>query len=257
MLLSAGLPLPTASWSTTTSPSTAGRSASRRATPSTRRRWSAAYGTDAVRWWLLREVARVGDTDFTAAPAGRPRQRGPRQRPRQPGQPHGVDGPPLPRRRRPVAGQARTERAADGPAAATGGATIDAALADFDFRRGGRGGEGDRRGGQPATSRAVRPWELAKAERSGAVHRDPGRCARRTGRRPAWTSLEHLTPFLPRPPTHRGPVHPARGRRHPGAWPGDLAPSGTRVVGPPAPLSSSLERGAGVSSSSRTSGPDR
>ncbi|MET7473704.1 methionine--tRNA ligase [Streptomyces sp. NPDC005648] len=25
-----------------------------------------AYGTDAVRWWLLREVPRVGDTDFTA-----------------------------------------------------------------------------------------------------------------------------------------------------------------------------------------------
>jgi methionyl-tRNA synthetase len=25
------------------------------------------YGTDAVRWWLLREVPRVGDTDFTAA----------------------------------------------------------------------------------------------------------------------------------------------------------------------------------------------
>jgi methionyl-tRNA synthetase len=24
------------------------------------------YGTDAVRWWLLREVPRVGDTDFTA-----------------------------------------------------------------------------------------------------------------------------------------------------------------------------------------------
>jgi methionyl-tRNA synthetase len=25
------------------------------------------YGTDAVRWWLLREVARVGDTDFTVS----------------------------------------------------------------------------------------------------------------------------------------------------------------------------------------------
>jgi methionyl-tRNA synthetase len=25
------------------------------------------YGTDAVRWWLLREVPRVGDVDFTAA----------------------------------------------------------------------------------------------------------------------------------------------------------------------------------------------
>ena len=24
------------------------------------------FGTDAVRWWLLREVARLGDTDFTA-----------------------------------------------------------------------------------------------------------------------------------------------------------------------------------------------
>jgi methionyl-tRNA synthetase len=28
---------------------------------------AARYGTDAVRWWLLREVPRVGDTDFTAA----------------------------------------------------------------------------------------------------------------------------------------------------------------------------------------------
>src|SRR5690606_12502741 len=25
------------------------------------------FGTDAVRWWLLREVPRVGDTDFTVA----------------------------------------------------------------------------------------------------------------------------------------------------------------------------------------------
>jgi methionyl-tRNA synthetase len=28
---------------------------------------AAQYGTDAVRWWLLREVPRVGDTDFTVA----------------------------------------------------------------------------------------------------------------------------------------------------------------------------------------------
>jgi len=28
---------------------------------------AARYGTDAVRWWLLREVPRVGDTDFTVA----------------------------------------------------------------------------------------------------------------------------------------------------------------------------------------------
>jgi methionyl-tRNA synthetase len=27
---------------------------------------AAAYGTDALRWWLLREVPRVGDVDFTA-----------------------------------------------------------------------------------------------------------------------------------------------------------------------------------------------
>ena len=27
--------------------------------------WPAEYGTDAVRWWLLREVPRVGDADFT------------------------------------------------------------------------------------------------------------------------------------------------------------------------------------------------
>ena len=31
----------------------------------TRSRWSDTYGADALRWWLLREVPRVGDTDFT------------------------------------------------------------------------------------------------------------------------------------------------------------------------------------------------
>ncbi|MGH3819469.1 MAG: class I tRNA ligase family protein, partial [Pseudonocardiaceae bacterium] len=27
---------------------------------------AATYGTDALRWWMLRDVARAGDTDYTA-----------------------------------------------------------------------------------------------------------------------------------------------------------------------------------------------
>jgi methionyl-tRNA synthetase len=69
MLLSAGLPLPTAVYvhdyltiggakisKSSTSP------AARVADPAA---LAAAYGPDAVRWWLLREVPRTGDADFT------------------------------------------------------------------------------------------------------------------------------------------------------------------------------------------------
>jgi methionyl-tRNA synthetase len=69
MLLSAGLPLPTAIYvhdyltiggakisKSSTSP------AARAADPAA---LAAAYGPDAVRWWLLREVPRTGDADFT------------------------------------------------------------------------------------------------------------------------------------------------------------------------------------------------
>ena len=128
---------------------------------------AAAYGTDAVRWWLLREVPRVGDADFTVerliaraddelanglgnlvnrVVAMIARYRGGR-----------VPGP------RPVAA------GGEGLAAAIRDADrrIAAALADFDYRQ--------------ATAAVwaiadeanrfvnhVRPWELAAAERTAA-----------------------------------------------------------------------------------------
>jgi methionyl-tRNA synthetase len=69
MLLSAGLPLPTAIYvhdyltigGAKISKSAAGPAA-RAADPAA---LAAAYGADAVRWWLLREVPRTGDADFT------------------------------------------------------------------------------------------------------------------------------------------------------------------------------------------------
>ena len=69
MLLSAGLPLPTAIYvhdyltigGAKISKSAAGPAA-RAAGPAA---LAAAYGPDAVRWWLLREVPRTGDADFT------------------------------------------------------------------------------------------------------------------------------------------------------------------------------------------------
>jgi methionyl-tRNA synthetase len=67
MLLSAGLPLPTAIFvhdyltagGRKISKSAAGAAALEPAA------LAAAYGADAVRWWLLREVPRTGDADFT------------------------------------------------------------------------------------------------------------------------------------------------------------------------------------------------
>src|SRR5690349_13872905 len=69
MLLSAGLPLPTAIYvhdyltigGAKISKSATGPAA-RAADPAA---LAAAYGPDAVRWWLLREVPRAGDADFT------------------------------------------------------------------------------------------------------------------------------------------------------------------------------------------------
>ena len=130
---------------------------------------AAAYGADAVRWWLLREVPRVGDADFTAgrltaraddelanglgnlvnrvvAMIGRYRG----------GRVPGVAGPGA------VApGGERLAQACREANAAAG-----AALEDFDFRR-----------ATAAVWRIVdeanafvnraRPWELARAERDG------------------------------------------------------------------------------------------
>jgi methionyl-tRNA synthetase len=67
MLLSSGQPLPTALF-VHDYLTAGGRKISKSGTPGTVPEpagLAAAYGADAVRWWLLREVPRVGDADFT------------------------------------------------------------------------------------------------------------------------------------------------------------------------------------------------
>jgi methionyl-tRNA synthetase len=126
---------------------------------------AASYGTDALRWWMLREVARAGDTDYTperlVARANEDlannignlvnRTVSMVQRYR-----HGVIPDQLPDN--PAADNLRAARSEATPA-------IDTALADFDFRRAVEatttiGDEGNR------YVEAVRPWELAKTERN-------------------------------------------------------------------------------------------
>ncbi len=67
----------------------------------------AQYGTDALRWWLLREVgpSATPTSPWSGWSSGRP---GPGPRPGQPGQPHGLAGAPLPRRRVPGAAPDRS-----------------------------------------------------------------------------------------------------------------------------------------------------
>jgi methionyl-tRNA synthetase len=144
----------------------------------------ARYGTDAVRWWLLREVPRSGDTDFTPerlvsrandelangignlvnrvvtmihryrdgyAPTARGEQPGEAKQPGETEQPE--------------------ETTALGAAIVAADAAIGGALADYAFR--------------PATEavwrvaveanrciEVARPWELARAERGGAARGD-------------------------------------------------------------------------------------
>jgi methionyl-tRNA synthetase len=133
------------------------------------------YGVDAVRWWLLREVPRVGDADFTeerlAARADTDlanglgnlvnrtvsmvhRYRG------------GVVPPPAPGGVRPGATHAgaAAEALARSVAEAPGG--VDAALADFDFRA----ASGAIWAGVEAANRFIndrQPWRLARAEAAG------------------------------------------------------------------------------------------
>jgi methionyl-tRNA synthetase len=170
MLLSSGQPLPTAVFvhdyltadGRKISKSGAGGAVSEPAG------LAAAYGTDAVRWWLLREVPRVGDADFSIGRlvaraddelanglgnlvnrvvAMIHRYRGGR-----------VPADPVP------AALASSERLA--AACRDADAAVGAALDDFDFRR-----------ATAAVWRIVdeanafvsqaRPWELARAERDG------------------------------------------------------------------------------------------
>ncbi|GGV30094.1 methionine--tRNA ligase [Streptomyces spectabilis] len=125
-----------------------------------------AYGTDAVRWWLLRDVPRVGDADFTrerlvaradadfAGGLGNLVNRVVTMA-------HRFRDGRITRTRGAVAGTERLDSACRHVQE-----EVDAALADFDFRR-----------ATAAVWRiveeanrcvdATRPWELAKAERAG------------------------------------------------------------------------------------------
>jgi methionyl-tRNA synthetase len=155
------------------------------------------YGTDAVRWWLLREVPRVGDADFTldrlinrandelANGLGNLVNRVVAMI-------HRYRDGQVPTARGPAV---EAEGLEDASRQASG--LIDAALAGFDFRRG--------------TSAVwsivdqanryvnyIRPWELARAERDGdrhAGHRLDTVLA--TLIRACRTIAEHLVPFLP------------------------------------------------------------
>ncbi|MCK2236457.1 MULTISPECIES: methionine--tRNA ligase [unclassified Crossiella] len=124
----------------------------------------AAYGSDAMRWWMLRDVARAGDTDYTAERlvtranedlannmgnlVNRAVSMVRKYR----------DGaiPPV-AQDNPAAAALRAARAEAGP-------TIDDALANFDFRR---AVESISRIGDEANRfvEATTPWALAKAEK--------------------------------------------------------------------------------------------
>ena len=143
------------------------------------------YGTDAVRWWLLREVPRVGRRRLHRGAAGRAGQPGPGQRPGQPGQPGDLAGaqsrpgrpggpgrpadaasPTRPARQRrrprprpPWAAPSRRPPGWSGPR-----------WTDYDFRAATRGDLGDRGPGQP-----VRRAQRAMAAGQGG---QGGRCGR-------------------------------------------------------------------------------
>ncbi|GAA4617506.1 methionine--tRNA ligase [Actinoallomurus liliacearum] len=177
-----------------------------------------AYGTDAVRWWLLREVPRVGDADFThdrliaraddelangvgnlvnrvVAMIHRYRDGRPPVLPGPGGRPSVLPGPagrpPVP----------------PGPGGRSGGevvaacerapALVDAALGSFDFRAATEAV----RAIVDAANRfvnQVRPWELARAERAG--DRDAGRrldAALAVALEACRTLGAELSPFLP------------------------------------------------------------
>src|SRR5262245_39826371 len=149
------------------------------------------YGSDALRWWLLSEVAGSGDTDFTAA---RLVSRANEDLANNLGNlvnrtaslVHRYRGGVVP----PGSDESR-EAEALRRARDKAGATIAEALAEFDFRRAVEavtaiGDAGNR------YVEAVRPWELAKAERHERLDAVLAELVA-TGRDIA----VHLEPFLP------------------------------------------------------------
>jgi len=180
LLLSAGLPLPTDilvhDYLTVDGRKISKSSGASPSTPVDPASLVADYGADAVRWWLLREVPRVGDADFTvdrliaradadlAGGLGNlvhrvvtmiHRYRGGRVVERCPAEAQGAEGAGAGR------ATARLKRACeDAPA------RIDEALAGFDFRGATRALWAIVEEANRAVD-ATRPWEIAKAERSG------------------------------------------------------------------------------------------
>jgi methionyl-tRNA synthetase len=155
-----------------------------------------AYGSDALRWWLLSEVGGGGDTDFTVA---RLVDRANEDLANNLG--NFINrGVALVHRYR-AGTVSRTADADPGAAAlrqarADVGGTIDAALDEFDFRRAVEAVVGLGRAANRYVENA-RPWELARAVRAGGA---PAENLDRvlaeliaTGRDIAY----HLTPFLP------------------------------------------------------------
>ena len=196
LLLSAGLPLPTAVFvhdyltvDRTKLSKTAGNAVDPAAL-------SDRYGVDAVRWWLLREVARVRDTDFTVERLV-----------------HRADGEladglgNLVNRTLTLVHKYRDGRVSLAPdsgeaarlanACATLAGRVDRALDDFDFRSATDAlwsvvDEGNR------LVEAARPWELARAERTGDRSATARLDAVLTGLVRACRVLaDELQPFLP------------------------------------------------------------
>ncbi|HEX3733327.1 MAG TPA: methionine--tRNA ligase [Mycobacteriales bacterium] len=161
---------------------------------------AARYGTDALRWWMLRDVARAGDTDYTE---GRLIGRANEDLANNIGN---LVNRTLSMVRRYRAGTV-PPAAGDHPAAAQLRAVreaatgeIDRALAGFDFRQAAEvivriGGAGNRYVEHAA------PWALAKRERQDGG--DPRELDAVLAELVATCRelAEHLTPFLPEPAT--------------------------------------------------------
>ena len=191
-------PCPPTSWCTTTSPSTDSKLSKSAGAVIDPVALVDQFGTDAVRWWLLREVPRVGDADFTidklTARANRDlandlgnlvhRVVSMLHRYRE-GQPPAATAAPAIGADRLVAA---CEQAPD---------LVDSALAAFDFR-----------GATAAVWSIVeeanryvehiRPWHLAKAERDGDIRAAATLdAALDVLVRACVTLAEQLAPFLP------------------------------------------------------------
>lgn len=155
-----------------------------------------AFGTDALRWWFLRDVARSGDTDYT-----------PERLVARANEDLANNIGNLVNRTVSMINRYRDGRitspsdddalAADLRAARRGAAAvIDAALDAFDFRRAldaviAIGDAGNR------YVEAAKPWELARAEKKDAAPTDALDAALGELLATCRELSEHLTPFLP------------------------------------------------------------